>query len=95
MTHTPGPWRADRVLRTAINAGKKHIAMVSCFNMESTDERTIADEEHEANVNLILAAPDLLEACKTALALIEISTDYKGMCTSNILKQAITLAEKG
>ena len=36
--------------------------------------------------------PELLEACKSALALIEISTDYKGMSTSRELRAAIAKA---
>lgn len=87
--HTPWPWHIDGLLKTAINAGDKHIAMVN-YN-----QRTISADEHTANVNLFLASPILLEACKSALALIDISTDYKDMTTSRELKRAIKFAETG
>jgi hypothetical protein len=64
MKHTPGPWRADSThVRTAINSiatannQRKHIAMI---NITKNPEYEITIEEHEANANLIAAAPDLL-----------------------------------
>jgi len=60
--HTPGPWEANKSLRTSINAGPKHIAMVNFWH--SDDERDVSGEEHEANARLITAAPELLAACE-------------------------------
>jgi len=64
--HTPGPWVIDRSLRTAVNAGPKHVAMVNFYNSISETERIDA-EENEANAHLISAAPDLLSALKDAM----------------------------
>ena len=58
--HTPKPWKRINVCKTAINAGDKHICMVSYFNSIDSNTR-VADEEHEANVCLIETAPDMLE----------------------------------
>ena len=66
MTHTPGPWVIDNSIRTAVNAGKKHIAMVN-FYKTSDKEISIDEKENEANARLIAAAPELLAACKAAL----------------------------
>lgn len=55
MTHTPGPWTISNAIKTAINSSGKHVAMVN-FGIG------ISNEEHNANVALIAAAPDLLAA---------------------------------
>lgn len=57
--YTPGPWAISRIVRTAINHEDKHVAMVNYSSFENIGP---IGEEHEANVNLICAAPDLLEA---------------------------------
>ena len=50
MTHTPGPWRADKVKHGVfIMAGLYCVARL---------------DSNVANHNLIAAAPELLEACK-------------------------------
>ena len=54
---------------------------------------TMSDVENLPRVaRMIAAVPELLEACKSALALIDISTDYKGMSTSRELRAAIAKA---
>ena len=63
--HTNGPWMIEGdQIRTAINSGVKHVAMVNYFNCGPGDPRTITDEEHEANVRLIAAAPEMLAALR-------------------------------
>jgi hypothetical protein len=64
--HTPGPWWIESRARTAINKGPKHIAMVNFYN-GGNEETDVREEEHEANVHLIAAAPDLLEACQALI----------------------------
>lgn len=59
MKHTPGPWIVNNEIKTAINAGDKHIAMV---NYIKTPKYDLTGEEHEANVRLIVKAPEMLEA---------------------------------
>ena len=63
--YTPAPWFIDRFYKTAINNAPgdekhKHIAMINFYNAIDPAER-IDEEEHEANVRLIAAAPELLE----------------------------------
>ena len=63
--HTPGPWHIDENYHTSINNGPanlphKHIAMVNFFNSRNPLDR-VNEEEHQANVYLIAAAPELLE----------------------------------
>jgi hypothetical protein len=64
--HTPGPWEIDREVRTSINMGAKHIALVNFYNSPDA-ERNVSGEEHEANVRLIAAAPELLDALEMVL----------------------------
>ena len=61
--HTPGPWEIDRDVRTSINKDAKHVALVNFYNSPDP-ERNVSGDEHEANVRLIAAAPDLLAALK-------------------------------
>lgn len=61
MSHTPGPWLITPDFKTAVNAGRKHVAMVN-FNSTTDAEKRVAGEEHEANARLIAAAPDMFEA---------------------------------
>lgn len=64
--HTPGPWHRNvppaRQYPTVFAGRNMHIAALR------PDSR-ISDEEAEANLNLIAAAPDLLAACETTLRL--------------------------
>lgn len=63
--HSKAPWRVEGdKIRTAISSGAKHVAMVNYFNCGPGDPRTITDEEHEANANLIAAAPKMLEVLR-------------------------------
>lgn len=75
MAHTPGPWVIDRSIRTAINAGEKHVAMVNFYKGPSM-ETSVSGNEHEANVNLIAAAPDLLAALKVAQLWLDVDGRY-------------------
>ena len=69
MKYTPGPWRAgygseiERSIRMLVRAeeqdGQPYIAVVVNY-----------DGRHEANARLIAAAPKLLAACETGLALL-------------------------
>jgi len=56
---TQGTWTIDKTVLSAINCGKKHIAMINCYNCGPTNPSTVDMEEHNANVYLISAAPDM------------------------------------
>lgn len=64
MLYTPGPWIKEPRMRTAVNAGVKHVAMVNwcCYK-----EYEITGDEHEGNVALIESAPELFEALRDLL----------------------------
>lgn len=81
--HTPGPWRVED---TSICASTGPIAQVYSFVPDT-----------EANARLITAAPQLLEACRVSLALMQtggmhpISPD--GQNIEKLCQNAITAAE--
>lgn len=62
MSHTPGPWHLDPFRKYANVHGEvmSHLARVP-----------IDTAEAEANARLIAAAPDLLEACREALSILD------------------------
>jgi hypothetical protein len=74
IKHTPGPWHIEKNMLTAINSAPsdgpyKHIAMVNYYR--SSDPTTdVSGEEHQANVNLIAAAPELLAALEESQKLL-------------------------
>lgn len=67
VSHTPGPWKMDRGWHTAVNAGKKHVAMVNFFKTPDATQ-CIDEEEHDANVSLIVAAPCMLARLESMAA---------------------------
>jgi hypothetical protein len=60
-TFTPGIWTINDDIRTAINAGQKHVALAN-FSHYGDPERDVYGEEHKANARLIAAAPLLFSA---------------------------------
>ena len=92
MKHTPGPWEIRRIVKTAIDKGKKHVCMVNFYNHPDESMR-IDEKEHQANVNLIAAAPELLEAfehvleySREYLQLTEVGLEYQDKADSVIAK---------
>lgn len=79
MSHTPGPWTigpADWLISQKYGTGWRLFPIRSTQVQEDgyADGYDVAtvycdedDAEQDANVNLIAAAPDLLEACKYML----------------------------
>jgi len=63
--HTEGPWTMDSEMRTSVNAGDKHIAMVNFYKTGKSDD--VSGDEHEANARLIAAAPELLAALEAVV----------------------------
>lgn len=56
---TPGPWVIDEWSMTGINSESKHVALVNYSHHGLPND--VYGDEHEANANLIAAAPELLE----------------------------------
>lgn len=74
--HTPGPWeiRKDGAYPPRYLITSKGIPFASLDGWAYDGVTT--DEEDAANRNLIAAAPELLEACKTADKLIRVARNY-------------------
>ena len=89
VKHTPGPWETINLNVYHNYPTRQKVA--DCFVKKPFG--VYDGGECEANARLIAAAPELLEACKSALALIQISTDYKDMSTAKELMAAIARAE--
>ena len=62
--HTPGPWERSTNFKDSVNSlnPEKHIAMINHYHCNEPVD--IHGKEYEANKALIMAAPDLLAACK-------------------------------
>lgn len=72
MKHTKGQWNVSSSSLVVSEEGK----MISnCLQFISIPELSISLEEAEANAHLIAAAPELLEALKSAVNLIDTLTD--------------------
>jgi hypothetical protein len=81
--HTPGPWE----LKPVHGGVPGRRAIYAC---NALGEKFICAEPYdEANARLIAAAPDLLEACKLALAAFE----NNWAIDWNVLERAINRAE--
>ena len=98
MKHTPGLWHQSENYHLAVNAGKKHIAMINYYHHPDPD-LDVNMEEAKANMSLIIAAPDLLAACKAALEFAEhVHFGTYGLAaesgtTAEMLQAAIAAAE--
>ena len=63
--HTPGPWKVHKGV-------SNYYMITSCDDVEISEcggDFTMRD--HQANANLIAAAPELLESCETMITLLE------------------------
>ena len=103
MTHTKGKWRVVRDSQK--HPGVRNDSGFICFTpgvFKYTDqeERYIEElQERKANAHLIAAAPDLLEACKSILSVINKDKDGSYFICEEAqgeienLQQAISKAE--
>jgi hypothetical protein len=97
--HTPGPWAWDR--QTAVTMLLKSFAPVdSCplhdpvvFALRS-DWASWAPWPDSANARLIVAAPDLLAACVTALSVLDVCKCQNGheLLAASAVRAAIAKA---
>ena len=65
MSHTPGPWTADRSANNVIAIGHGEIEVCEIIADEEGDKADELTEADWANARLIAAAPALLDALKT------------------------------
>jgi hypothetical protein len=71
IKHTPGPWKSlgllspfGWVIKYDGSDGKESIAYIQAYDIEDDDPEPYGEwsDENKANHDLVLAAPDLLEA---------------------------------
>jgi hypothetical protein len=81
--YTPAPWKAvsNYVVTDNLQVICSTADNVRCLNFAAE----VASLEDVANCNLIAAAPDLLEACKTALVVL--GQHYSGNCCNARIAQ--------
>lgn len=65
MSHTKGPWRASGTYGMIVTDN-----LSICQLEVNHNEPTFTFEEYKANAKLIAAAPDLLNACKSAIKIL-------------------------
>jgi len=85
--HTLGPWLRDgNMIYSLMHAGwrKGEELFKNRFHAYVQSDRECPDEEHEANVKLIAAAPDLLEALKEARRIVADSLEAFGECDHSV-----------
>lgn len=73
-SHTPGPWlRENNTVYSLMHYGwrKGTELFKNRFHTYVQADKECPDDEHEANVLLIAAAPELLEALESALDALE------------------------
>ncbi len=92
MKHTPGKWEYDTKGNYYNESGV--IRMNGVLIAKMVTQTTHKPKEVEANARLIAAAPELLEACKGALAHL-ISGDLTLDMALTRLRNAILTAEGG
>ncbi len=83
MSHTPGPWESDNL---RVWAERDYEEQIYIASLKFADDTRLPLEEVEANVCLIAAAPDLLEACQEALAAVDEAyqaTGYLKICKTS------------
>lgn len=102
--HTPGPWhrniRPASKYPTVWSGRNTHVAAI-CPGAPrgSGNGCTMSEEEQEANINLIAAAPDLLVAARKADQFLDhYKASFAGVCAHtqammDALKAAIAKAE--
>lgn len=103
--HTPGPWHHQTAFGTIYSqATCVTNAVASVLTKKNAGGSDVKDAEAVANGNLIAAAPDLLEALKTALSALQSASDsvawHAGLAKQNdsateAARAAIAKAEGG
>jgi hypothetical protein len=98
--HTPGPWEhgistsGNRAIFSEFCDGNTDIASpIGLQDCGGDDWTAIGEEEAQANIRLICAAPDLLAACIEATALFDnYPQAFESIGTYQVLQNAIAKA---
>jgi hypothetical protein len=99
MAHTPGPWDAECITDGAweIKSDPQQGPWKAVCDVKANrlGEAAVTNDESESNARLIAAAPEMLEACKVALAESEAANDTSpSACHLRyVLRAAIAKAE--
>ena len=85
MSHTPGPWKIDPSeefpLAVIVDDEDGELDGVCICELQGEfDDKSSATPEQMSNARLIAAAPELLEACKYALAQLEADGNSELIC---------------
>lgn len=77
--HTPGPWHRNikpaRIYPTVWAGRNTHVAVVVRGAPRGSGAETMSDEELEANINLIVAAPEILNVVREACAIFDMNRE--------------------
>lgn len=92
--HTPGPWhliapKLPRYPLQLLEIRAKDGAVVHWGGFDASD---FGKTERKANARLIVAAPDLLDAARAALSVLEVVMGNDVMAVRQQLRAAITKA---
>lgn len=92
MKHTLGPWAVQG--NEGFVGTDEGDPQTICYMSDHRNRRQRSREESQANARLIAAAPQLLEACKEGLEIVELE-NYQGFWNDEIacMKAAIAAAE--
>ncbi len=98
MKHTPGPWYMEAneaELYYEVNGEMQKMIAIGTAKDESPILAYVPTtwDEDKANARLIAAAPELLEACKGVMDMLD--GEFPGHPMSERVRKAIAKAEKG
>jgi len=90
--HTPGPWEfAGKNTRGIFGNDGHQVSTMYCKPLAFPSDIS----EMQANASLVAAAPELLEACKTVLDIINPYSHIKPLFDANLLLQAAIAKAEG
>lgn len=87
--YTPGPWE----IRHRLNVAKGNRGIANCGGYSDNNNQEQAQDENEANAQLIAAAPDLLAACKLAIEYLTTIAHDPNHSVLQQLRVAVIVAE--
>lgn len=91
MKHTPGPWEVDpsNLFSVTLPSDREGTCVALCSWIGHYEGRLRS--EGQANAKLIAASPDLLDACKEALAFLEVVAPSRSLGPGALRKTRVNL----